>query len=33
MDRAARNVQRWLGWSEAEARHACGAGVAQALGL
>jgi N-acetylglucosamine-6-phosphate deacetylase len=33
MDRAARNVQRFLGWSEAEAHYACGAGVAQVLGL
>jgi N-acetylglucosamine-6-phosphate deacetylase len=33
MDRAVANVQRYLGWTEAEARHACGAGVAQALGL
>jgi N-acetylglucosamine-6-phosphate deacetylase len=33
MDRAAENVQRYLGWTEAEARDACGAGVARALGL
>jgi N-acetylglucosamine-6-phosphate deacetylase len=33
MDQAARNVQRWLGWSEAEAREACGPGVRRALGL
>lgn len=33
MDRAAENVQRFLGWTEAEARDACGAGVARALGL
>jgi N-acetylglucosamine-6-phosphate deacetylase len=33
MDRAAETVQRFLGWTEAEARHACGGGVAQALGL
>lgn len=33
MDRCAENVRRFLGWSEAEADHACGAGVAAALGL
>lgn len=33
MDQAAANVRRFLGWTEAEARHACGPGVAQALGL
>jgi N-acetylglucosamine-6-phosphate deacetylase len=33
MARAVENVQRFLGWTEAEARHACGAGVAQVLGL
>lgn len=32
MDRAALNVQRFLGWSESEAHYACGAGVAQVLG-
>jgi N-acetylglucosamine-6-phosphate deacetylase len=31
-DRAVANVCRFLGWSEAEARHACGAGVAAAVG-
>ncbi len=33
MDRCAENVRRFLGWSEAEADHACGAGVAATLGL
>ena len=33
MDRALANVQRFLGWSAAEAEWACGAGVARALGL
>ncbi len=33
MECAVENVRRFLGWSEAEARHACGAGVAQVLGF
>jgi N-acetylglucosamine-6-phosphate deacetylase len=33
MDRAAENVRYFLGWSEAEAQDACGAGVARVLGL
>jgi N-acetylglucosamine-6-phosphate deacetylase len=33
MDRCAENARRFLGWSGAEADHACGAGVAAALGL
>jgi len=33
MDRAVANVRQFLGWTEAEARHACGPGVAQVLGL
>jgi N-acetylglucosamine-6-phosphate deacetylase len=32
MDQAVRHVQQWLGWPEAEAAHACGAGVRRALG-
>jgi N-acetylglucosamine-6-phosphate deacetylase len=32
MDQAVRHVQRWLGWTETEATHACGAGVRRALG-
>lgn len=33
MDRCAENVRRYLGWSAEEADHACGTGVAAALGL
>lgn len=33
MDRAIENVQRFLGWTRAEAEWSCGAGVARALGL
>lgn len=33
MDRCAENVERWLGWSRAEAAAACGTRVRAALGL
>ncbi len=33
MDRAAKNVVRFLGWTEAEAQRACGNDVAQVLGF